>query len=361
MLDDAALMRQALFHAARAEGQTTPNPMVGALVVSADGVIIGRGRHHRAGAPHAEAYALEEAGSAARGATMYVTLEPCCHTGRTGPCTQRIIAAGVARVVAAATDPNPRVSGQGFAELRDAGVMVDVGLLGADATRLNAGFFTVQQRGRPLVIVKVATSLDGRIAARPGARTAITSARANRRTQLLRASLDAIAIGSDTLLCDDPVLTVRECFRERPWPRIVFDRRLRTPPSARLFSTLDEGPVIIVTSDARLEAAPDLAGALRDAGATLVGGSGEIEDGLRRLVDWDISTLLLEGGASLHAAAWRAGVVDRVVQVIAPETLGPEGVPWVDADVLPWSSLRPVKVEPRGPDIWIESDVHRHR
>jgi len=361
VVTDAAFMRQALFHAARALGQTTPNPMVGALVVTPEGVIVGRGRHHRAGQPHAEALALKEAGPQGRGATMYVTLEPCCHTGRTGPCTRRIIDAGIARVVGAVVDPNPRVFGQGFEELRAAGIAVDVGLCAEEAERLNAGFFAVHRHGRPLVITKVATSLDGRIAAHAGVRTAITSAAANRRSQLLRASVDAVGVGSETLLVDDPVLTVRECHRDRPLTRVIFDRRLRTPPSARVFSTLAHGPVIIVTSASSREAAPSRARALEASGATLVAGSGEVEDGIRRLLPWDISTLLLEGGTALHDAAWQAGIVDRVVQVVAPGTLGSSGVPWVDASVMSWSALRPVVVEPRGPDIWIESDVHRHR
>jgi diaminohydroxyphosphoribosylaminopyrimidine deaminase/5-amino-6-(5-phosphoribosylamino)uracil reductase len=360
-MNDAAFMRQALFHARRAQGQTTPNPMVGAVVVTPDGVIVGRGRHYRAGLPHAEALALEEAGSLARGATLYVTLEPCCHIGRTGPCTRRIIAAGIARVVACVMDPNPRVMGRGFDELREAGIAVDVGLYAEESAELNAGFFAVHQLGRPYVIAKVAMSLDGRIAARTGVRTAITSMPANRRTHLLRASVDAVGVGSETFLVDDPVLTVRECYRDRPLARVVFDRRLRTPPSACMFSTLAQGPVIIVTTAAALAAAPDQARALEAAGATLVTGSGDIEDALRRLVAFDISTLLLEGGTAVHEAAWRARVVDRVVQVVAPGVLGASGVPWLDASVLPWSALRPTKVEPRGPDIWIELDVHRPR
>src|SRR6187431_3652910 len=152
MVTDADYMRRALFHARRAEGVTTPNPMVGAVVVSPDGVVVGYGRHPRAGEPHAEVFALNDAGPLARGATLYVTLEPCCHQGRTGPCTRRIMDAGIARVVAAMTDPNPVVSGHGFAELRAAGIAVEVGLLGEEAARLNRGFTLVQTQGRPQVI-----------------------------------------------------------------------------------------------------------------------------------------------------------------------------------------------------------------
>lgn len=168
MVSDADFMRRALFHARRAEGVTTPNPMVGAVVVDRDGVVVGQGRHPRAGEPHAEVFALDEAGERARGATLFVTLEPCNHRGRTGPCTERIIAAGIARVVAAMQDPNPLVSGQGFDRLRTHGIQVDVGVLEDEASRLNRAFAIVQTQGRPMIIAKAATSLDSKMAALPG-------------------------------------------------------------------------------------------------------------------------------------------------------------------------------------------------
>ncbi len=225
-MTDADLMRRALFHAGRAEGVTTPNPLVGAVVVSPEGVVVGQGRHPRAGAPHAEVFALDDAGDRARGATLFVNLEPCCHTGRTGPCTRRIIAAGIRRVVAAMRDPNPLVSGKGFEELRANGVEVEVGLLQDEAARMNRAFAIVQTEGRPMVIAKAASSVDARIAAAPGVRTPLTSAEANRRTQRLRAAVDAIGVGSGTMLADDPILTVRDCYRPRPLARVVFDRRI---------------------------------------------------------------------------------------------------------------------------------------
>ncbi|MBA3271095.1 MAG: bifunctional diaminohydroxyphosphoribosylaminopyrimidine deaminase/5-amino-6-(5-phosphoribosylamino)uracil reductase RibD, partial [Acidobacteria bacterium] len=218
---DQQMMARALFHAARGQGRTTPNPMVGAVVVSPEGVIVGQGWHERAGDAHAEAGAIDEAGDRARGATMYVTLEPCCHVGRTGPCTARIIEARIARVVAAMTDPDPRVCGQGFAHLRAAGIAVDEGIGERDAARLNQAFTLVKTQCRPLVVLKAATSLDARVAARAGERTSISSMQANRRTHLLRASVDAIAVGSATLLIDDPLLTARECRRVRPLVRVV--------------------------------------------------------------------------------------------------------------------------------------------
>lgn len=361
MVTDADFMRRAIFHATRAVGVTTPNPLVGAIVVSPDGVVVGQGRHPRAGEPHAEVFALDDAGGRARGATLYVNLEPCCHTGRTGPCTRKIIAAGIARVVAAMPDPNPLVSGKGFEELRAHGIEVEVGVLHDEAARLNRAFTIVQTEGRPMVIAKVAMSTDRRIAAAPGSRTPLTSEQANRRTQRLRAAVDAIGIGSGTLLTDDPVLTVRDCFRARPLARVVFDRRLRTPATARLLSTLDAGPVIILTTAAAVSRDPDKAQALVAAGATLVEGGGALTSDLRELVKHDVSTLLLEGGAVIHAAAWRAGMIDRVHFIVAPATLGEDGVKMFDGIDVPMSDLIPVRVDRLGPDEWMEADVHGHR
>jgi diaminohydroxyphosphoribosylaminopyrimidine deaminase/5-amino-6-(5-phosphoribosylamino)uracil reductase len=361
MVTDADWMRRALFHAARAEGVTTPNPMVGAIIVSPDGIVVGQGRHPRAGEPHAEVFALHDAGERARGATMFVNLEPCCHTGRTPPCTRRIIAAGIRRVVGAMRDPNPLVSGKGFEELRAHGIDVEVGLLEEEAARLNRAFAIVQSEGRPMVIAKAATSLDARIAAAPGTRTQLTSAPANRRTQRLRAAVDAIGVGSGTVLADDPILTVRDCYRLRPLARVVFDRRLRVSPTARLFQTMAAGPVIIVTTTAAGSRYPERVQALRAAGATILEGTGELRADLRRLVPFDISTLLLEGGAVIHAAAWKAGVVDRVHVIIAPTALGEGGVKLFDGIDVAASELMPVRVDRLGPDTWMEADVHGHR
>ena len=360
MVTDAGHMRRALFHAARSEGVTTPNPMVGAVIVTPDGIVAGYGRHPRAGQPHAEVFALQDAGDRARGATMYVTLEPCCHVGRTGPCTQRIIAAGVKRVVAAMRDPNPLVSGKGFDALRAAGVDVEVGLLESEAARLNRAFTIVQTEGRPMVIAKVATSKDSKIASAPGVRTALTSIAANRRTQRLRAAVDAIGVGSETVLADNPVLTVRDVYRLRPLTRVVFDRRLRVSPHAQLFSTLDAGPVIIVTTADAAGSQSEKVEALTRAGVTLVAGSGSLPDDLRALVRFDISTLLLEGGAALHAAAWRAGLIDRLHVIVTPKMLGEGGVPSFEGIVIPMSQLVPIRVEQLGPDRWMEADVYGH-
>lgn len=364
-MTDAAWMRRALFHARRAVGVTTPNPMVGAVIVDHAGVVVGQGRHPRAGDPHAEVHAVREAGDRARGATLYVTLEPCCHQGRTGPCTDLLIAAGIRRVVAPMADPNPAVNGRGFEQLRAAGIQVDVGLLAEEAARVNRAFVIVHTRRRPMVIVKAATSLDARIAARPGERTFISSEPANRRTHRLRASVDAIGVGIGTLLVDDPVLTARGLYRERPFARVVFDRRLRTPPGARVFSTLDAGPVIILAGpadgDGRQESGAGIderRRRLEDVGATVVHGDGDLAQGLTSLLEFDVSSLLVEGGARLHAALWQAGLVDRVNLVVAPVRLGDAGVKLFDGLPVPFSRMTPRIVEMVGPDAWMEADVH---
>jgi diaminohydroxyphosphoribosylaminopyrimidine deaminase/5-amino-6-(5-phosphoribosylamino)uracil reductase len=353
---DATMMARALFHAARGQGRTTPNPMVGAVVVSHDGVIVGHGWHHKVGEPHAEVHALNEAAERARGGTLYVTLEPCCHVGRTGPCTQRIVASGIERVVAAMKDPDPRVNGRGFAELEAHGVTVAADVCIDAARRLNEAFITAKTRRRPFIMFKAATSLDGRVAAARGRRTALSSRLANRRTQQLRASVDAIAVGIETLLVDDPLLTVRECYRARPLVRVVFDRKLRTPPTAKLFATLSHGQVVIVSEPG---ADRSRATALRAVGATLLE-KPSLQSTVEALLERDVASLLVEGGPTLQGAMARAGLVDRIHLVVTPHTLGDSGVPWIDNDVLPTAALQQIDVEPRGPDIWIEADVHGH-
>ena len=360
MTTDVKYMRRAIEHARRGIGRTTPNPIVGACVVTADGVVVGDGAHERAGEAHAEVVALDEAGERARGATLYCTLEPCSHTGRTGPCTERIINAGISRVVAAMEDPFPAVRGSGFAKLRERGIQVDVGIEEAQAIRLNQPFLTSVREGRPFVILKAATSMDGCIAAAPGVRTQVTCAAAARHAQQQRASVDAIAIGSGTLLVDDPVLTAREVYRERPLTRIVFDRALRTTPAARLLTTLSAGPVMVVTSAAAIDEQPARVRALEAAGATLVPLEGDtLLEALRRLVSYDIQSVILEGGAVIHRAAWSEGVVDYVQLYMAPVTLGSGGVPLFEDQAFPVASLFEQQVRSLGPDTLIEGYVHR--
>jgi diaminohydroxyphosphoribosylaminopyrimidine deaminase/5-amino-6-(5-phosphoribosylamino)uracil reductase len=364
---DAEFMRRALLVAERGRGQTTPNPMVGALIVSPDGVIVGRGYHARAGEPHAEINALRDAGDRARGATLYCTLEPCCHTGRTGPCSVAIAEAGIHRVVAAVADPNPLVAGGGFRYLRDHGIEVTSGVLQHRGARLNDVFFTNVTHQRPYVTMKIALSADGRIAAAPGQRTALTSQAANRHAQRFRAEVDAIAIGSETLLVDDPLLTVRDVYRFRPLTRIVFDTRLRTPPTARLLTTLDAGPVIIVTTEAKASAAAnaDRVRALERAGARIMPmptptATHDIADAMAYLYrDAGICSVLLEGGAAVHAAAWNAGVVDGVRMYVTPDPLGPDGVRWEMPASFSWMKLHDKHIEWVGQDCLMEGHVYR--
>jgi diaminohydroxyphosphoribosylaminopyrimidine deaminase / 5-amino-6-(5-phosphoribosylamino)uracil reductase len=356
---DQYWMRRALTHARRGIGRTTPNPAVGACVVTSEGVVVGQGAHERAGEPHAEIHALDEAGGDARGATLYCTLEPCAHTGRTGPCTERIIAAGIRRVVAAMEDPFPQVSGRGFASLRAHGIVVEEGVEREAALRLNQPYLTVLREGRPFVIVKAASSIDARIAAAPGERTRVTADAAARRAQYDRARVDAIGVGSETLLVDDPLLTVRDVYRERPLVRVVFDRRLRTPPAARVLGTRGDGPVILLTTADAIARSGDRAAALERAGATLVvPQAAGMAGALRELPAYGVHSLIVEGGAALHAAAWDAGVVDYVQLYIAPLALGAQGVP-LEQRAFSTAGLFERTVAMLGQDVIIEGYVHR--
>ena len=355
MLSDAAYMERALLLAGRARGRTTPNPLVGAVVVTPEGVVAGSGFHERAGEAHAEVHALREAGESARGATLYCTLEPCSHVGRTPPCVDRILESGVARVVAAVEDPNPIVAGRGLARLRQAGVRVDVGPGGDAARRLNRPFFSAMRRGRPYVIVKAVTSLDGRVAMAGGTPTRLSSPATDRRTHALRAEVDAVAVGSGTVLADDPLLTARGIYRSRPLARVIFDRRLRTPASARVFATRGAGPIIVVAGP---DAPAGAARALASAGAEVVAADGSLTGALRLLPAMGVQSILVEGGPTVHAALWRERAADAVRLVVAPRALGAAGVPWVEHAVAPWASWRLVSVQPCGGDVIIEADVH---
>jgi diaminohydroxyphosphoribosylaminopyrimidine deaminase/5-amino-6-(5-phosphoribosylamino)uracil reductase len=357
---DTFFMRKALFVAERGRGRTSPNPMVGAVVVDADGVIVGRGAHEFAGGPHAEMHALQDAGTRARGATLYCTLEPCTHVGRTGPCAPLVAGAGVSRVVLAVDDPNPIASG-GNAYLRAHGLEVTSGVLHDEAVRLNAGFLTRVQRGRPFITMKVAVSRDGKVSAGAGLRTALTGPAANRMIHRERAEVDAIAAGSGTVLADDPLLTPRGAYRHRPLTRVIYDSRLRTPTTARLFSTLPLGPVIIITAPHEIEAAPERARALEAAGATIevVGGATPLEASLAALADRGISSMVVEGGPVLHRTFWDADLVDRVQIYMTPRTIGETGVPWLAEPVM--ESRRIVERHSRrvGDDVLLEGYVHR--
>ena len=354
-------MDRALFLAARGRGRTSPNPLGGAVVVAGDGVIVGQGFHRRAGESHAEVLALEQSGPRARGGTMYCTLEPCCHVGRTGPCVTRIVEAGISRLVAAIEDPNPLVNGKGFEHLRQHGVQVEVGL-GASAARvLNQPFLTLMREGRPFVIVKAAISQDGCLAEAIGHRTALTSEAANRHAHALRAEVDAIGVGSGTILTDDPQLTARGAFRERPLTRVVFDRRLRTPAHAAVLSTRSLGPVIIITSAAAARN-PALRGPLEARGAEVVAAQDEtFRAALDALAERQVESLLLEGGAAIHGVAWDEGVVDFVRLYVTPRVIGTGGVHFLPDRSFASLDLIDRHTEPLGPDTLIEGYVHGPR
>jgi len=356
---DVFYMRKALRLADRGRGRTSPNPMVGAIVVDGDGVIVGRGVHERAGEPHAEVHALRDAGTRAEGGTLYCTLEPCIHHGRTAPCAPLVAEAGVRRVVIATGDPNPVAAG-GEAFLRGRGLDVTSGVLAAEAREANRAFFSVVVRRRPWITMKIAVSLDGGIAARPGVRTSLTGPAANRLVHRDRAEVDAVAVGSGTVLTDDPMLTARVAFRERPLVRVVYDRRLRIPAASRLFSTLAAGPVIIITTTRHLAAAASKATALRSAGAEILAfeeGAG-LRTSVEALTERGIGSLILEGGPELHAAFWDAGLVDRVQMYVAPCVLGKDGVGWIADEVMSSARVSGRTAWPVGNDVLLEGYVH---
>jgi diaminohydroxyphosphoribosylaminopyrimidine deaminase/5-amino-6-(5-phosphoribosylamino)uracil reductase len=326
---DAAFMRLALREAARARGDTAPNPMVGGVVVRG-GRVIAVGHHVRPGRAHGEAVALERAGSRARAATLYVNLEPCAHYGRTPPCVDAVLASGVRRVVVALRDPDPRTAGRSFARLRRAGIEVVVGVEADAARELNRGYLSRVERGRPWTTLKLAATLDGRIATASGESRWITGPAARAWVHRLRRASDAIAVGSGTVLADDPALTARRGERivHRP-RRIVIDSRLQTRPRARLLDPADPGGAWILTgprAPARRRAALEAAGALVLPVRT--GASGlDLRAAWRLLASRGVNDLLVEGGGGLAAALLGAGLVDRVALVLAPRLLGADARP----------------------------------
>jgi diaminohydroxyphosphoribosylaminopyrimidine deaminase / 5-amino-6-(5-phosphoribosylamino)uracil reductase len=324
-------MRHALRLAERALGEVAPNPAVGCVIVSRDARIIGRGRTGRGGRPHAETVALAQAAEGARGATVYVTLEPCAHHGRTPPCADALLQAGVARVVGAIGDLDPRVSGAGFDRLRAADVEVVTDVLRDEAAAMNAGFFLRVREQRPLVTLKIAASADGRTASAGGESQWITGEDARRFAHLLRARYDAVLIGVETAIADDPLLTCRlPGLEDRSPLRIVLDSRLRLPLSSKLARTARETPTWVFT-------VADGGGELRDCGVEIlvVGrdarGRPDIAAMLRTLADSGITRLLVEGGASVHASFIDRGLVDRLEIIRAPLMLGAAGHPAIDS------------------------------
>jgi len=364
--------------AERGHGLASPNPSVGAVVVARDGRVVGEGWHEGPGTAHAEVAALRAAGDKARGATLYSSLEPCDHTGRTGPCTVALLAAGVARVVAGARDPNPLVDGRGLERLRSAGVVVEtpIGSVPGDAELLDAaeqlisGFARHVRTGLPFVVLKMAATLDGKVAARDGTSRWITGEAARTAVHRMRAAADAVMVGAGTVLADDPSLTVRlDGYRGRQPLRVVVDGAGRIPAAGKLFD--GEAPVLVATADG---VPPDRARAWSEAGADVwrperpepTAGLVPLAPLVEHLGKRDVQMVLIEGGPTLAWAAVRQGAVDRVVLFLAPKLLGGreapgiiggEGLAPVDAAI----GLAIRRIERVGEDLMVEADVHRDR
>jgi diaminohydroxyphosphoribosylaminopyrimidine deaminase/5-amino-6-(5-phosphoribosylamino)uracil reductase len=353
-------MAEALALAKRGCGQVSPNPMVGAVLVRGSKVV-GRGWHRRFGGPHAEVEAIADAGDHARGATLYVTMEPCCYHGKTPACTSAVQLAGIKRVVAATLDPNPRVNGRGMHRLREGGIETSLGLLADEAKRLNEGYFMSLRRHRPFVILKVAATLDGMVADEMGHSQWITGPQARKLGHELRARADAIVVGVNTVVADDPRLA-RRAKRSGHYLRVVLDSKLSTPMKSRLFA--EPGPVLIFTSSR------DVARAERFWAENIeVKRVGKSRHGL---LSWQeilgelhcrrVQTVLVEGGATVASSALEADIVDKVYVFQSPKMLGP-GKSFTQG-MTPRPHGRPIKltrVEHRclGPDFLTEGYVHR--
>jgi diaminohydroxyphosphoribosylaminopyrimidine deaminase / 5-amino-6-(5-phosphoribosylamino)uracil reductase len=364
-MDDTRWMARALALAARGRGLTSPNPMVGALVIQ-DGAIVAERFHERAGGPHAEAAALADAGARARGATLYVTLEPCNHVGRTPPCAEAVIRAGVGRVVAAASDPNPRVTGGGAAALRAASIEVSLGCLEREARALNEVFFTAMALRRPHVTAKWAMTLDGKIAAHDRRSRWITGEAARREAHRLRSESDAIVTGIGTVLADDPALTVR---LEQPWPRepyrVVVDGHARMPLDAAMLRAGTRARILVAVGE---DAPAARVASLVASGVTVLQcksheGRVEVADLCARLFGLDVIAMLLEAGSELTGAFVRAGLVDRVAAFVAPKLLGGAAAPTAAGGAgLPLGDalrLAELTARPLGDDWLLEGRVER--
>ncbi|MGY4570825.1 bifunctional diaminohydroxyphosphoribosylaminopyrimidine deaminase/5-amino-6-(5-phosphoribosylamino)uracil reductase RibD [Bradyrhizobium sp. USDA 3256] len=342
---DLRFMQLALALGRRGLGRTWPNPAVGAVIVK-DGVIVGRGWTQAGGRPHAEVEALRRAGDAARGATLYVTLEPCSHFGRSPPCADAVVAAGLARVVSAIEDPNPEVAGQGHAKLRAAGIAVDVGLCAVEAARDHAGHFRRIRDKRPHVILKLAVSADDKIAASGHRPVTITGEAARTRVHLLRAQSDAILVGIGTVKADDPLLTCRlPGMAARSPVRLVLDRALRISGDSRLVHSAREMPLWVLTSDMAEAPAAVKLGA---AGAQVIRVAASAPQGLDlpsvldALAEKGISRLLVEGGSRVANSFVAAGLVDEIWLLRGPDAIGAGGVPALDAMPLDAITQSPV-------------------
>ncbi len=365
-VDDVTYIERAIALAERGRGLVSPNPMVGAVVVR-EGRIVGEGYHEGPGRRHAEVVALAAAGKAATGASLYVSLEPCNHFGRTGPCTEAIIDAGVTRVVSAMTDPNPIVDGRGYETLRRGGVEVHAGVLAEEAERQNEAYAKHVRTGVPYVTWKMAASLDGKVAARDGTSRWITGEAARSDVHRLRAASDAIVVGAGTALADDPSLTVRAPgYAGRPPLRVLVDARGRVPATGDLFD--DAAPTLVATTSA---ASVERRGAWRDAGAEVVEFENEgdrvpLDALLQHLGKRDVQSVLLEGGPTLAWSAVEDGVVDKLIIYLAPRLIGGRDAPTVlggrgFAPIANALALRIRSFDLVGHDLKVEADVHRDR
>ncbi len=353
---DTRHMRHALALAARGLGRVWPNPAVG-CVIERGGRVLGRGWTQPGGRPHAETVALAQAGAAAGGATAHVTLEPCSHHGRTPPCADVLIAAGVARVVVALGDPDPRVNGQGIARLRAAGIEVTVGVLEAEARALQAGFLSRVTAGRPMLTLKLATSLDGRIATATGESRWITGPEARRRVHALRAAHDAVMVGAGTARADDPVLTVRGLGVTHQPVRVILSRRLDLPGNGALAASAGDAPLWLCHGAEAGEGAraPWAARGARLIEVPVVAGHLDVGAALAALGQAGLTRVFCEGGGQLAAALLSAGLVDRLVTFSAGVALGAEGQPALGAMGLDRLAEAPrfdlLRAEPVGGDV----------
>ncbi len=325
---DRRYMETAIELAARGEGSVNPNPMVGAVVVK-DGIIIGKGYHQYFGGPHAEVYALNEAGAECRGATIYVTLEPCSHYGQTPPCAEKIIEMGIKKCVVACLDPNPLVAGRGVKLLKDAGIEVEVGLMEKEAVELNRVFMKYITTKIPFLFLKCAITLDGKIAARTGSSKWITNEISREKVQKLRHRFMGIMVGANTLIKDNPRLTARMEGGKDPY-RIVIDPNLVTPVDSN-FVTIKDGKSIIVTSEEKRNS--EKVSVLEKIGVRFIwlpGHEFKVEDVLKKIGEFKIDSVLLEGGSYLISKAFEEDVIDGGEIFIAPKILGDqEGIPFI--------------------------------
>ena len=353
---DREMMQRALELAARGVGLVSPGPLVGTVIVDAHGEIAGEGFYIFDQVKHAETIALDQAGTRATAATVYVSLEPHAHYGRTTPCTDALIAAGIKRVVAPIEDPNPKVSGRGFAHLREAGIEVSTGLLADEAARLNEAYIHFMRTGRPFVHLKLAVSLDGKIATRTGDSRWIAGEEARARAHQLRHQYDAIMVGSGTVVTDDPLLTDRSGkARRRPLVRVVLDDRLRTPLDSQLSRTANEAPVLMFTSGSADSVK------LEQLGVELVRsehGARDLAAVLAELGRREIQSVLIEGGGTLAGAFFDAGLVDKITFFIAPMIIGGQNAPSAIAGagaerIADAFQLELVQVQQRGRDLEI--------